>query len=286
MSPLSLVLQVRDLSADLIGQRTVDKIASLKLLPAKEFPFDDAAVARFRDRWHHAFNVDVRRCSVYQDVSSYIVPNGVEYYLPFFFDELGTLFDYLPGNVLLVVEHGAMEAAQHHLDETLARYESLRHDIERPILPVADLYLAIDELYGKLKQHPRIELSPDQAGKHDQAFASAALPSLELNARAATPAEKLIAFIEAQSVPVLFAAESAGRREVFDELLRKAGIQTHLVDDFAGYRDDMVESARHCITVADLDEGVHLDSCIVITETDVLGTRQSDPRRESRECRI
>ena len=45
-------------------QRTVEQIKALNLLPAKEFPFDDAAIARFRDRWHTTFNVDVRRCSV------------------------------------------------------------------------------------------------------------------------------------------------------------------------------------------------------------------------------
>ncbi len=260
-------------------QRTISKIDKLDLLPAKEFPFDDAAVARFRDRWHHAFNVDVRRCSVYQDVSSYIVPNGIEYYLPFFFDELGTLFDYLPDNVLLVVEEGAMAAAQHHLDEIFERYESLRHDIERPILPVNELYLAIDELFGQLKGYPRIELSPLSPGKHDQSFTSFALPDLEFNVRAAAPAGKLNQFLKQNQTAVLFVAETAGRREVFDELLRKAGIQTQLVDDFAGYRQANTAALKHCITVADLSEGMHLEDCIIITENDVLGTRQSEPRR-------
>ena len=61
------------------SQLSVAHINELKILPGKEFPFDDTAIARFRDRWHNAFNVDVRRCSIYQDVSSYIAPNGIEY---------------------------------------------------------------------------------------------------------------------------------------------------------------------------------------------------------------
>ena len=89
-------------------QLSVEQINELIILPGKEFPFDDAAVARFRDQWHNAFNVDVRRCSIYQDVSSYIAPNGVEYYLPFFFDEMATLFDYLPASTLFVLEEGVM----------------------------------------------------------------------------------------------------------------------------------------------------------------------------------
>ena len=98
-------------------QRTVEQIKALNLLPAKEFPFDDAAIARFRDRWHTTFNVDVRRCSVYQDVSSYIAPNGVEYYLPLFFEKLDSLFDYLPQDAIFVLEAGAMAAADTYLTE-------------------------------------------------------------------------------------------------------------------------------------------------------------------------
>ncbi len=259
------------------SQRTVEQIEALRMLPAKEFPFDDAAVARFRDRWHHAFNVDVRRCSVYQDVSSYIVPNGVEYFLPFFFDELGVLFDYLPEHVMVFIEEGAMDAAGHHLDEVGMRYESLCHDIERPILPPGELYLAIDELHRYLNHYPGVHFSPDKAGKHDQAYTSAALPDLVSNARASVPAAKLQAFLSEVDQPVLFVAETAGRREVFDEQLRKADIQTEVVADFESFR----QAREHCITIAPLDEGMHLPGCVVITETDVLGTRQADPRRDS-----
>jgi transcription-repair coupling factor (superfamily II helicase) len=257
-------------------QRTINKIDRLDLLPAKEFPFNDAAIARFRDQWHNTFNVDVRRCSVYQDVSSGIVPNGVEYYLPFFFERLGTLFDYLPDNVLLVVEEGVVEAAQHQIEDTEVRYESLRHDIERPILPPRELFMAMDELHGHLNTLPRINLSTSP-GKHGQFFTSQKLPELTFNPRAKDPAEKLKRFVEHVQQPILFVAESAGRREVFDELLRKAGIATQVVSDFASYQ----QASEHCISVAELDEGLYVDGAVIITEADVLGSRQTDPRRDA-----
>lgn len=258
------------------SQRTVEKISALQLLPAKEFPFDAGAITHFRDSWHHAFNVDVRRCSVYQDVSSQIAPNGIEYYLPFFFPQLGTLFDYLPENVLIVVEEGVIEAAEHNLQETQSRYDALGHDIERPILPPTSLFLVMEEIFHHLNQHPRIELS-SQPGKHNIEFFSHKLPDLEFNARTAHPAEKLHRFLEAVNQPVLFVAESAGRREMFDELLQKAGVSTQIIDSFEAFKS----SQNHCITLANFDEGLHVDDCIVITESNVLGTRQADPRRES-----
>ncbi len=234
------------------------------------------AITHFRDSWHHAFNVDVRRCSVYQDVSSQIAPNGIEYYLPFFFPQLGTLFDYLPENVLIVVEEGVIEAAEHNLQETQSRYDALGHDIERPILPPTSLFLVMEEIFHHLNQHPRIELS-SQPGKHNIEFFSHKLPDLEFNARTAHPAEKLHRFLEAVNQPVLFVAESAGRREMFDELLQKAGVSTQIIDSFEAFKS----SQNHCITLANFDEGLHVDDCIVITESNVLGTRQADPRRES-----
>lgn len=259
------------------SQRTVERIEALHLLPAKEFPFDDEAIRRFRDRWHNTFNVDVRRCSVYQDVSSYIAPNGIEYYLPFFFEQLGNLFDYLPDDVLLVIEPGVAEAAEHHLEEINGRYESLRHDVERPILPPKELFLSIDELYGLLGSYPRVQLSPDQPGKHDFAFVTKPLPELLINSRAATPASALLSFLDERQQPALFIAESAGRREVFDEILRKAGVHCRIIDSFSAYS----EADQHCLAITELDEGMWLDDAVMISEADVLGTRQTDPRAET-----
>lgn len=256
-------------------QRTIERINALKMLPAKEFPFDDDAIARFRDGWHNTFNVDVRQCSVYQDVSSYLVPNGIEYYLPLFFDELGSLFDYLPENVLIVTEAGVQQAAQHHLEEVGQRYESLRHDVERPILPPTKLYLAYEQLMGQLKAPPEIKLNGDF--RHSVAHTSSPLPDLLGDPQKKMPHGALADYVANASHPILFVAETAGRREVFDEILLKSGIQTRQVAGF----EDYLQSDSHCICVGDLSEGFSLPDYTIIAETDVLGTRQVDAARES-----
>src|SRR5690606_14433467 len=140
-------------------QRTLEKVQRITLLPAREFPFDEAAIARFRERWHNTFNVDVRRASVYQDVSHQIPPGGVEYYLPFFFDRLASLFDYLPAGAVLVEDQDVDEAASQLLTDVAGRYESLRHDVERPILPPEQLYLRNEELREGQNRHGRVQLN-------------------------------------------------------------------------------------------------------------------------------
>ncbi len=275
-------------------QRTIEQIDAMTLLPGKEFPFDDASVAKFRESWHHTFNVDVRRCSVYQDVSSYIVPNGVEYYLPFFFDGLGTLFDYLPDDVLVVSEPGIEDAARQHLSDIEGRYESLRHDVERPIIEPRELFLAFDELMGAVGRFPRVRLGaaaglaagdatpvPRTETDHQHTFASEPLPDLLADARSQTATASLTAFCAENPAPVLFVAETAGRREVFDELLRKAGIQTRVVASVAEH----LEGPGHGVCIADLPTGLRTPGLTIVAEADVLGTRQTDYSRE-RDSRI
>lgn len=257
-------------------QRTVEQITQLNLLPAKEFPFDDAAIARFRDRWHTTFNVDVRRCSVYQDVSSYIAPNGIEYYLPLFFEKLDSLFDYLPANTTFVLEAGAMSAADAYITEVEDRYESLRYDIERPILEPDTLFLSPEELRQHFNKGKRIFLnSPDT--KHTVEYPTQNLPDLHINARLAEPSHALQQFLLGTSRPILFIAESAGRREVFDELLRKSSIQTQNVNSFEEY----LNSNGHCISVAPISEGLFIEQAIIITENEVLGKRPSKGKRDT-----
>ncbi len=253
-------------------QLSVDQINELIILPGKEFPFDDTAVARFRDQWHNAFNVDVRRCSIYQDVSSYIAPNGVEYYLPFFFDEMATLFDYLPTSTLFILEEGVVTAAEQYLDEVNQRYESLRHDVERPILPPNELYLNLEQLKHKLAQHRRILLS-NAEHKHQCDFSSYSFPDLHANPRLAQPASALKSFLEEQSQSALFVAETAGRREIFDEMLRKAGIDAKPIEHFDDYHT--ADHSQHCITVGPLNHGLWCSKALIITETEVLGARQT-----------
>ncbi|MAT83170.1 MAG: transcription-repair coupling factor [Gammaproteobacteria bacterium] len=257
-------------------QRTLERLEQIRLLPAREFPLDDEAIARFRDRWHNTFNVDVRRASVYQDVSRRIPPGGVEYYLPFFYDALASLFDYLPAGTLIVEDRGADAAADHFLEDVARRYESLRHDVERPILPPDALYLRIGEMNEGLNRHGRVQL--DRDGRHPVRFASAPIPDLEANPRARDPAQALTRYLSGAAARTLFVADTAGRREVFWEFLSRAGIQPPEADGFDAF---LAGSDPHGITIAPLDEGLDADGVRVVTESEVFGHQVQERRRRT-----
>ena len=54
---------------DLDSQRSIDKLTEIKLLPAHEFPIDDAAITLFREQWRQNFSGNPLDSPVYQAVS-------------------------------------------------------------------------------------------------------------------------------------------------------------------------------------------------------------------------
>jgi len=121
-------------------QRSIDRIERIELLPANEFPWHKEARSGFRNRWFEQFPHADKDAPIYQDVTHGITPPGIEYYLPLFFDQTATLFDYLPGETLVFTASGLNEAASAFDADTRARYEDRRHDRMRPILPPAELF--------------------------------------------------------------------------------------------------------------------------------------------------
>ena len=56
---------------------------------------DDDARARFRSRWRELLEGDPTRSRIYKDMGNGVATAGIEYYLPLFFEETATVFDYL-----------------------------------------------------------------------------------------------------------------------------------------------------------------------------------------------
>jgi len=257
-------------------QRTIERIERLELLPAKEYPLNAESIARFRDCWHHTFDVDVRRVSLYQDISQRIPPSGVEYYLPFFFDDLETLFDFVPAECLTVVDGAAFDHGERFHADVLDRYENLRHDVERPILPPDSLFLPPDEVRGRLNRHPQVHLNG--TGRHQIAFATRPLPDLEARPRQKEPASAVVDFVRQVDRPVLFVADTAGRREVLQEFLARAGLRPKEVDDLEDFRSAGEPLA---IALATLDRGLLVDELAVVTESEIFGHQVAERRARS-----
>src|SRR5690606_17179820 len=104
------------------------------------------------------------------------------------------------------------KAAENFWAELYRRYESRRVDNRRPILPPKDIYLAIDELFGQLKNYPRTQVQTatlDKKPGHIN-FDSSEPPALTVRAQQENPLTAVQAFLLDFNGRVIFCAESAG----------------------------------------------------------------------------
>jgi transcription-repair coupling factor (superfamily II helicase) len=259
-------------------QRSLHKVERVNLLPAREFPLTEESVKGFRNTLRERFPIDPRRCPIYQDLKEGTTPAGIEYYLPLFFDHTETLFDYLGETSLFVLAENALGAADAFWTQAQQRYDSRAHDIERPILPVTELYLPPERLREQLNQRPRVELVATGTNDHGVDIGTQPPPTVPINRRGETPAEELRRFLAGYPGRVLIAADSAGRREALVEQLAHADLHPEVV---ASWSDFLKDSSQFAITVAALDDGFTLTEPVltVLTDRQLFGERVQQMRR-------
>ena len=272
------------------SQRSLDRIDAIELLPGREVPMDDAHVQRALEALRERFDIDTRRSALVQDLKAGLAPAGVEYYLPLFFaaqrggaGSTETLFDYLGTNALPLVCDGALEAAEHAWKQIGERFEQLRHDIERPLLPPAELWLSPDALRETLNRFERIEVCGAEHPRHGDAqpLPVQPAPALPLTVKDQPAGQALRDFLSSYPGRVLVAADSAGRREALLEVLQAAGLKPVVSENWPAFA---ASDTRFAITVAPFDDGFALDApqTAVLTERQLFPERALQPRRRRR----
>ncbi|MER2583334.1 MAG: transcription-repair coupling factor [Candidatus Competibacter sp.] len=271
------VESIRDFDPD--TQLSVAKVKQIELLPAREFPLDKETISRFRQAYRRQFEGDPQRSAIYRDISAGNAPGGIEYYLPLFFEQTATLFDYLPEATLVVLLEGVTEAMAAFREQLMDRYEQRRYDAERPLLPPPALFLEAVQVEQALARYLRVELR--EAGDGGTNYPTAPPPVLPLEPRAERPTAALENFLAEFSGRVLFAAESAGRREVLLDTLRGYGLKLQVCESWTEFlaREDL----RLALTVAPLEQGLLLTDppLAIIAEPQLYGERVRQVRRRT-----
>ncbi|MBX3641519.1 MAG: transcription-repair coupling factor [Rubrivivax sp.] len=262
-------------------QRSLYPVPEVRLLPGREFPMDEAARHAFRARWREKIDGDPSRHRIYKDIASGIATAGIEYYLPLFFEQPATIFDYLGDDAALALHGEVDEALQHFWADTRERHRFLQHDPERPILPPEELFLRSDELFARAQQHATLVLRG--TGKVDWARP---LPDVSVDRGATEPLAALEKHIDGTPHRVLLLAESEGRRESLLELLRDHRIDVPSVASLAEFQTG---NEKVAIAAAPLAAGFHwlepaaAISIQFITETELFATTPQARRRRKQE---
>jgi transcription-repair coupling factor (superfamily II helicase) len=269
---------IRTFDAD--TQRSLYPVREVRLLPGREFPMDEAARTAFRGRWREVFEGDPSRSAIYKDIGNGIASAGIEYYLPLFFEQTATLFEYLPPDSTIAVVGDVDAAIKRFWSDTESRYRFLKSDRERPLLEPQSLFLTDEDFFTLAKPHARLTL---QQGE-DASALSAPLPNLAVNRRMDDPLTKLRAYLAETDKRVLICAESSGRRETLQQYFSEYKLPLALCES---YQDFVTASDKVMLGVAPLQAGFELSPDVgalaFITETELYagsGRRVGRKRQE------
>ncbi len=262
---------------DVDTQRSLYPVPEIRLLPAREFPLDEAGIATFRSQFRESFEGDPQRARIYKDVSKGVASGGIEWYLPLFFEKTANLLDYLPETSLLCLHGDLDQSAQQFWREAQSRYRTLAHDAERPLLTPETLLIKTEDFFASTHAFARMTLSIEKSASN--------LPALDIERRADQPLHKLKDFISQFSGHILIVAESLGRRETMAQLFAEHGLEVAICET---WHDFLNSKAKVMLGVSTLHSGftgtLEKDfNFAVITEAELYAATVRQQRRRERE---
>lgn len=263
-------------------QRSTDRISEIRILPAKEFPTHQMGIELFRSHWREEFDASNAPESIYQQVTKQIWPAGIEYYLPLFFKQCATLFDYLPPQAHIFTFGDVHHSANEFFDDVKFRYEEKRYDRQRPILEPQRLFSRVEEFFQQLNAFNRTDFSieslPEQQGNYN--LDCDVIDDISVDHKLEKPTAKLLSYLNLnQESTVIFCVESLGRSQALLELLRKDAIVPVECDSLA-------QAAKHhlSVVIAPLENSVKFNDneLSLICENELFGIKVSQRRRREK----
>lgn len=266
------------------SQRSLYPVPEVRLLPGREFPMDDDARARFRNRWRELLDGDPTKSRIYKDMGNGVATAGIEYYLPLFFEETATVFDYL-GTAATIILHGDLEPAfQRFWQDTKDRYRLVKDAPDRPALPPESLFLSAEQFFTRANDYAQLALrAGSDEVEHNPDFQK--LEEMAVVRGAEDPLTKLKSHIKNTPQRVLILAESDGRRESLLDFLRASGVSPPAFDSL---EDFQTSPEKLGIATAALNVGFSwLEGDIdFITETELFAAGMAMRRRNKKQEKV
>jgi len=265
------------------SQRSLAPVSEIKLLPAHEFATDSEAIARFKAKFANKFTSpqSTSKESIFSKITQSNLPAGIEYYLPLFFENTVSLFEYFPKTSRIAIIGDINQATTDFWRDLEIRYQERSVDLFRPLLTPAELYLRHEECFENLKQWPRYFFDTEKLSKEKQGSINAVADSIsdiQIEHKKKDPLTNLRHFIDTFTGKILFSVESNGRKESLIELLSPLKLA---LTDFSNLSTFMKSKKKIGITVSSV-----VDSFIVgdeqlafITENELLGIKINVRRR-------
>jgi transcription-repair coupling factor (superfamily II helicase) len=154
-------------SFDAESQRTVSQLREVELVAVSEVHLDDASISRFRTAYVKAFGTNRDNDPLYEAVKEGRKYHGMEHWLPLFYEQMDSVFDYLPDGAVCFDHNidsalnARLELIQDYYEARVAAREMKAIDAAayKPLKP-EQLYLNEADWKGLIAERPLRSFSP------------------------------------------------------------------------------------------------------------------------------
>ena len=277
-------------------QRTLVQLRGLDLVPMSEVTLTTENMRRFRQNYLTLFGAQTRGDNLYEAVSEGRRHVGMEHWLPLFYGELDTIFEYV-GDAPLLLDPLAEDAAGERLAQIRDYYDSRKAQFDldparsnyKPLKPDA-LYMAPQEWREKLDATSLARVTPFPLAPPTKGLVidCGAIPGRSFAPERADEAQNVfeatvahVRKLEERGKRVIVAGWSDGSRERLSTVLGEHGLKkresVNTLTDALGLPKGVT-----ALSVVGLEQGFETPSFAVIGEQDILGDRLIHQRRKSK----
>jgi len=270
-------------------QMTTGARKQFQLQAMSEVSLNADTISRFRRAYIEAFGAPSRDDGLYAAVTEGRRFAGMEHWLPFFYERLDTLFDYLPG-VPVIFEPLAHEAIAERRTQIEDHYEARKRALDErglgdavPYKPVPPdtMYLSPDKLDAAAGERLAVDMSPfdqpDVSGRKvyhakSRAGRSFAQERADPSQNVFDHAVNHIAAIRAAGRRAIVAGWTEGSLDRLTQILSDHGLDGMERAASLAQADGM-PAGKVALAVLPLEHGFETDKFAVIAEQDLLGDR-------------
>ena len=281
------------------SQRTVGQMHRLVLDQASEVLLNSETVDRFRTRYASTFGGAGLNDPLYEAIGARRYYQGMEHWLPLFYDHLSSLFDYTGECVLSAdnLVNDAIAARREQIDEFFnARQQALEQDTfgaapYKP-LPPDELYISEEAWVAQLALLPVVSVTPFEVpdthtsrvislgGRTGRNFAA---ERAEAGQNVYEAVRGHIDSLRAKGKQVAIACWTDGSRERIEGILRDHDISP-VVAKGNWPELQALQPKDVAIVVLGLEAGFETDGRAFIGEQDILGDRLVRRNRRARKA--
>lgn len=284
------------------SQRTEDTIDELVLYPMSEVQLTKDNCERFRARYRELFGAITKEDPLYEAISESMPYDGMEHWMPLFYEQTNTLLDYTGTNTLLTMDQSVLAATKEQ-QESIRDYYNARTTVDKAgkkhsfntdsvyhPLPPEKLYMMQDNWAQRIGAADQAILSPfTEVEGRAQVITVGYRPTIRFTQNQAdnTPYDQLRAACDKaaeKSRRTLLACFSDGSRTRLQTILQERGFHTVIMKSWRNIRD--VKGKTVGLTILPLEHGFVTDKAVIISEQDLLGERITRAKKKKRKSDV